>query len=103
MKFSCRWCFDEAGVSGLSQLLDSRQIEHGSAEQAINRVFLPRLCLNEQRPILVRLHLVAGDILLPEFIRALGVLDNELAVHDGPDQRIGRAYFADACRVAAET
>src|SRR5258705_6049547 len=89
--------------TAFGQLFDGCQIDHGFAEQTINWVFLPSLRLDEQRPILVRLHLVAGDILLPKFIRALGVLDDELAVHDGPDQRISRAHFANARRVAAAT
>src|SRR5437868_5484736 len=68
-----------------SWLFGGCQIKHGSAKQTINRVFFPGLGLNEQRPILVRLRLVAGDILPPKFIRAFGVLDNELAIHYGPD------------------
>src|SRR6266480_2434448 len=111
MMFSCRWFWILFWAGGLSparraisgRLFDGCEIDHGFTEQTINWVFLPSLRLDEQRPILVRFHLVAGDILLPKFIRALGVLDNELAVHDGPDQRIGRAHFADARPVAAET
>src|SRR5438874_2374719 len=78
--------------SMLGWLLDTRQVEDRLAEQAVNRIRLPGFGLDEQRPILVRLDFVSGHVFLPKFGGASSVLDDELAIHDGPNQRIGRAH-----------
>src|SRR6266516_1149174 len=81
--------------------VNPRQVEHRLAKQAVNLVFLSGLRLNEQRPILVRLGLAARYVFVPKLRRGLGVLNDELAIHDGPRQRIGGPYLADARRVTA--
>src|SRR5882672_3334604 len=82
-------------------LVNLRKVEHVSAEQRINRVFLARLRFDEMRPILVGLGLAARCVLVPKLRRGLGVLNDESAIHDGPRQRIGGPYLADARRVTA--
>src|SRR5258707_7341301 len=91
----------ECGQS-FSTSVNVRQIQHGPAEQSVNRVFLPGLHFDEMRPILVGLRLVARHVLCPKLGSALRVLDDELAGHDGPKQRVGGTHFADTCGIAAE-
>src|ERR1041385_2963726 len=81
--------------------LNRGKIQHRLAEQAVDRILLPSLRFDEQRPEFVRLHFVSLHVLLPEFGRTLRVLDDQLTVHDGPDERIRRPDLADARGVTA--
>src|ERR1043166_4480412 len=75
--------------------------EHRLAEQTVHGILLARFRFHEARPELIGLCLVAGHVPGPKLRRALGVLHDQLPVHERPKQRIGRAHLADARRITA--
>src|SRR6516225_6313108 len=84
-------------------LISIRTSQDGLAPETVDWMPEASLLFHKERPVFIGFGFVAGDVFVPEFHRSFGVLDDQPAIHDRPQQWIGRAHLADADGIATET